>query len=65
MWLGALGDEELVFDRERRGSVDSAGASRGRGDELLSERGGARARPKVIATGRWRRAGWASVCVLR
>jgi len=42
VWLGALGDEELVFDRERRGSVDSAGASRGKGDELLSERGFAR-----------------------
>ena len=29
------------FDREGRGSVDSAGASRRRGDALLSERGGA------------------------
>ena len=39
MWLGALGDEELVFDRERRGSVDSGGASRRKSDELLAGRG--------------------------
>ena len=31
-------DEELVFDREGRGSVESAGASRRRGDALLDSR---------------------------
>jgi len=40
-WLGALSDQELVFDRDRRGAWNRLELPRFRGGELINKRGGA------------------------